>query len=1227
MAAVMEDYLESPMDQDDVFPCKGCGEILEEGKAFELGMSAYFPLLHLSLTHIPPYPFLRSEQHLLASSCFSKFSQANESPPRSAGNRWHLNCFRCNTCGTLLDSDANLLLLGDGSLICNNCTYSCSACNNKIEDLAILTGDQAFCATCFRCRNCKRKIENLRYARTSQGIFCMSCHESLMARRRKKSKAAAQAKSKEKDVSPMITDKSLPALPPNAVPPNAFHDTRVDPDSDKETPTELSPRPRPAYSRNDSSSKSSGRPSRSPERASESTKDIGLGLPSSNYRNNRNSAMYAPSSNNNGDINSGDDGFFIPVALDHTPASNATPRSTSENTLSAPKKQDKEYFNLPRASTDKKSDSQSSTPHIAFQDKGRQPSSDYESGTIKLPLRKTSKSSRNDSRSSVTNDERTQKVATGKLSPSIDEFKLQDAPKSKKLISPRRASHPAVVTPESGSAKSSDGVLLRKDKEPFPTLASSDSPPRMGGGTARSSQDSRQRDEGEVRPSLDSISSSRTDTTAGKSVTRKELPSSRSANGKAGGSLHRSATNDETSSSGLSARRPSMTEHKLSDTYMQPRAPPQPPGVPANTPKPTAKDAKDQTNVNEEGKVSPKLPRWSAGGDFSMDEDMARILGTDEGSSSILRRVSNAVRHGRTNSIEGSHHPQLAQHPHRVAGHTRSISETTRGTASPRWPKTPIAEDPNGHELSSPVSIHSSDDPAFLKRQLRSSENRVAELERQFTTEKDLKRLNKTLIEKRKTVSVLDTQTEIMIRQLEVLAGYVERAKETKTPVDPRDLEESAIKEFVQKLDKVKQAMSATIEQLHAERDELLDEKNQAAADRDRALLEFEQLSSKNAQLADMNNDLTHQIQERFKSQIGGELKSPNGLGIYSQSKVFSSSQLNLADSASMTTTLIHEADEPVVEARPTVVDIRKGQVKKFNWKKGSKGLAQNVAKGVNRAVVAFQQERERGPHQGLTGDNIGLPYNMTVSQVEGPIAPAPAAAPKGSQQAVDRQGFGFFKKGSNQKSMSSTNVSTPAIAEAASTLFGSDLTERADYERRTIPSVVTRCIEEVELRGMDIEGIYRKTGGNSQVKMIQEGFDKSEDYDISDPGLDITAVTSVLKQYFRKLPMPLLTYEVYDRVLESNAITDQTERCDHLRKVFCSMPERHRDCLEFLMFHLARVAQREPENLMSPKNLAVVFAPTIMRDTSLEREMTDMHAKNLAVQFVIENSYTIFTD
>ncbi|KAL2129149.1 hypothetical protein VTI74DRAFT_8169 [Chaetomium olivicolor] len=1157
----MDDYLDTPMEADDVFPCKGCGEILEEGKAFEL-----------------------------------------------AGNRWHLDCFRCNTCNTLLDSDANLLLLGDGSLICNNCTYSCSACGNKIEDLAILTGDQAFCATCFRCRNCKRKIENLRYARTSHGIFCMNCHESLMARRRKKSKAAAQAKQREKDTSPMITDKSLPALPPNAIPPNAFSNDRVAPDFD--TPTELSPRPRAAYGRNESSG-SSSRPDRSPERAQEPPKDSSLAPSATNYRHNRNSAIFT------GDLNNGDsDGsFFIPVALDPSPAPALTPQSMSEAFAeSSRRNKDRDYFSVPKPPPERRAESQVSTPHIAFQEKGRQASSEHDVPQHDRPARKLSKRNGNP-RASPNSAEDTKPSAT-KTQPNED-FKLQDAPK-KRLGNSRSDS-------QSGSsldmpAPSKAPPAPPRNRDVVSNTTNTDSPPRSGAGDKapppRAPPEPRRRDDDAVRPSFESVTSGQSEVSATPPIGRKETPQTQPRTGNGNDSVP--------------PPRSSVPETKLSDTYMQPRPPPQPP---IQTPKEPA----FAVNEAPEPKLSPKLPRWSAGGEFSLDEDMARILGTDEGSSSILRRVSNAVRHGRNNSAE-------AGNTHVRMGHSRSVSETTRGTASPRWPKTPIAEDPtNGGQMpdiSSPISLSSSEqeDPAFLKRQLRNSEQRVAELERQFNTEKDLKNLNKKLIEKRKTVSVLDTQTEIMIRQIEVLAGYVERAKKTNEPIDPRELEESAIKEFVQKLEKVKQSMAAAIEQLHAERDELLEEKAQAIADRDRALMEFEQLSSKNAQLADMNNDLTHQIQERFKQQINnGDLRMPaNGLGIYSHSKGVSSASVNV-DAASLQTgaTLVGpDVEESVVEG-PTVVNIRKGQVKKFNWKKGSSKVAHNISKGINRAAGAFQQQEQNRvhQHQGLTGDSIGLPYNMTVAQVESPVTMAPPVGGPPNRAATEnnntRQGFGFFSKKQNMpKSASVSNVSTastPAPAEAPSTLFGSDLVERADYERRQIPSVVTRCIEEVELRGMDIEGIYRKTGGNSLVKMIQEGFDKTEDFDISDPSLDITAVTSVLKQYFRKLPNPLLTFEVYDRILESNVIQSETERCAHLRKTINMLPPKHRDCLEFLMFHLARVASRERENLMSPKNLAVVFAPTIMRDHSLEKEMTDMHAKNIAVQFLIENSHVIF--
>jgi len=50
-----------------------------------------------------------------------------------------------------------------------------------------------------------------------------------------------------------------------------------------------------------------------------------------------------------------------------------------------------------------------------------------------------------------------------------------------------------------------------------------------------------------------------------------------------------------------------------------------------------------------------------------------------------------------------------------------------------------------------------------------------------------------------------------------------------------------------------------------------------------------------------------------------------------------------------------------------------------------------------------------------------------------------------------------------------------------------------------------------------------------------------------------------------------------------------------------------------------------ERQNLMTPLNVAVVFAPTIMRPESITREMSDTQLKNQAVQFLIEHCEEVF--
>lgn len=1001
-----------------------------------------------------------------------------------------------------------------------------------------------------------------------------------MARRRKKTRAAQNAKKKEEQ-SPMLVDKSLPALPPSEAARRAAFTPENDHPSARDTdaPTELSPRPRQGYQNEPTSRSPSQLRDRSPA-GRVSNDGPNLTLPTTTYRNNRHSVISHAS-----DLNGGDgESFFIPLALDPSPGPPNGSRGPSDSWVDPAKKnkenkgpeRDNGALKLKTPNDGRTREGSGASPHIAFQEKTRQPPVELDA-TPKSNARNTQSKGRTAAKKDTPSaDDRAQHAEspsttnTVKSQTSGEKFKLGEVPKGRRAGSAKTDSQSEGTSGENTARGSPVGIsAFPSRKEPLTGGLRSDGTRKPAipdrGGQSQPSQDLRLRED-ETRKSAESTDSgpaARSDPAgAGKGIPRKEIggggtmnnissmssssssatsPSSASSSD-APGTLHgkpiSAPLNTLPLADELTSRaptRPSGPQQQNSTTYMAPRAAPPAP-LPA-----TASQNKDSQGTANGTPVSPILPRWSAGGDFTMDEDMARILGgADESSQSILRRVSNVVRHGRTGSE--------ASTSARVPGHTRSVSETTTRTAqSPRWPKTPIREGANidARDISSPISpVGAIDDPALLRRQLRNSEQRVAELERQFTNEKDLLTLNKKLLEKRKTVSVLDSQTEIMIRQLEVLAGYVEKAKNAKQPLDITELEDSAIKEFVQKLERLKETMSDAVEALYEERNELLEEKEQIIADRDRALVEFEQLSSKNAQLADMNNDLTHQIQERFKSQSGTNVdvsRPPmNVLGIYtSHNKDKSNASLHLDDTSlrpSTSATMLgsigssyqqstdqDSTTEPAVLAAPHVINIRKGQAKKFNWKKGGQTVAKGVSKGFKGAFSST--DRERNPQwAGQSGDSIGLPYNMTMTAVEAPV-------PTGPQRPGNNQGFGLFKKGAMPKSFSNGNI---AAAEAPSILFGSDLVERADYERRQIPSVITRCIEEVELRGMDIEGIYRKTGGSGQVKLIQEGFDKTEDFDISDPGLDITAVTSVLKQYFRKLPVPLLTFDVYDRVLES---------------------------------------------------------------------------------------------
>ncbi len=86
---------------------------------------------------------------------------------------WHTDCFRCAKCSNKVTADTNLLLLSDGSPVCSACSFQCFVCKEPITEEAIMTGDESYHAACFTCRTCTKRIEELVFAKTSQGIYCM----------------------------------------------------------------------------------------------------------------------------------------------------------------------------------------------------------------------------------------------------------------------------------------------------------------------------------------------------------------------------------------------------------------------------------------------------------------------------------------------------------------------------------------------------------------------------------------------------------------------------------------------------------------------------------------------------------------------------------------------------------------------------------------------------------------------------------------------------------------------------------------------------------------------------------------------------------------------------------------------------------------------------------------------------------------------------------------------
>lgn len=964
-------------------------------------------------------------------------------------DRWHTHCFKCLECDTLLGCNSNFLVLGDGNLICSNCTYNCKQCGKKIDDLAILTGDQAYCSNCFKCRACKLKIEDLRYARTLKGLFCMACHEKLVAKKRKydmKKRQMAQLElllRPDSHVSPMDSlsllpsevylqfNLSLASVVGKLLPPQPRPDS---PDGMLTAPTASS-----LLMSNMSNLSGMSNISLAPDIEEVNDLDDELNLRRMRERLERRfdrlTARTAP--HNDGAVLDLLDAFSGPTTPstvytvtavgkpeESDPALDATPRVTPLLDPQSPHK------NILLLSPNQFHDNEFHRTHADVVDDGKPRLA------LSSPMAKVNRQAR----VVETNDE----LAMPEL----------QSNQSQLALGASESGGAARISPQRTEAKR-NGTDTRLDSK---------------------------RDKSE---------------TPGEALGDREMPT-------------RASNSPNISETPPDLRTPRIeTPRKLA--HVQPVSSPPPrlalPSVPS-TPQQrvTGTDAEprglglENVELLNMSRATFPTPAVTNLEDTIDDDDVQR---TPVGRRATVRSRM-LLKHKRSTSGSLGISGKFGFFTH--ARH--ALDGSLQGLA--------FATPPLPHSL--PLRL------TTLIDHTRSASDTS------FVTHGDSEVY----------------RVELELRSLKVEVYQLESRRQSLLADNMKlGSDRLRIQDAIKALQKRIQADTQTHDELVRT---ILD-----------LALEKRALAEENRMLADQNAMLRNDpLPESLQDALDPDI----------------------ADDAAAET---HKATRLKFWRRP-------------------------------RAALAPHLVTNTPAPQQATSSTLTSLSKLILSFSSTSVSAAPSDEP--------RKGLTLLISKSRSTTVLDTYTDAP--------LFASTIQRRALFENERVPLIITRCIEEVELRGLDTEGIYRVSGGSSAVAAIEAAFanlagnDKKSAARLKDAMAgDINAVTSALKRYLRKLPDPLIPFALYDNFVRvgQNTAAPVADRCDDLlNKVLVRLPPANRHALHLLGKHLEVVNLYSAVNRMNYKNLSVVFAPTIARDSTGDREMTDMGPRNEATELLLSH-------
>jgi hypothetical protein len=190
---------------------------------------------------------------------------------------------------------------------------------------------------------------------------------------------------------------------------------------------------------------------------------------------------------------------------------------------------------------------------------------------------------------------------------------------------------------------------------------------------------------------------------------------------------------------------------------------------------------------------------------------------------------------------------------------------------------------------------------------------------------------------------------------------------------------------------------------------------------------------------------------------------------------------------------------------------------------------------------------------------------------------------------------------------------------------FGVTVSELRERTGDEIPVVVQMTIDFITKNALDVEGIFRRSAQSNVMAEAVATFNSGQTPVFTTDHVHLPP--ALLKKFLRDLPEPLLTFQLYDKVMESCSLPEEQRLSFTDEMLNQDLPQENRMILIFLLQFLELVIDHSDGNRMNSGSLAIVFGPNLLWSQSEVSTLTSMSKINSFTKYIIDNANLIFDE